>query len=102
MSRQTACGLLVPDQIDEEVYPTIPLAGVRVHAEVTGLCSRVTVTQSYQNLGKKPLEAVYVFPLEEGSAVCGFSVTIEDRKIAGKVLSRDEAFDLYDDSMSAG
>lgn len=102
MIAPTTCGLLYKSEFPEVAPATIPLTGVSVHAVVKGHCSRVTVTQSYENTESKPLEAVYVFPLEEGCAVCGFSVTIGDRRIAGKVLSRDEAFDLYDDSMVEG
>src|SRR5262245_33585899 len=50
----------------------VPLAGVSVEAEITVLCARVVVTQRYVNREASPIEAVYVFPLDEGAAVHGF------------------------------
>ena len=45
---------------------SIPLQGIRLEACLTGLGSEVTVTQRYTNLEAVDVEAVYVFPLEEG------------------------------------
>jgi Ca-activated chloride channel homolog len=96
-------GLLVkPKDTREPARESIPLTGVSVTARVTATANRVTVRQSYRNTEPKPLEAVYVFPLEEGAAVCGFSVTIDGRRLEGKVKPREEAFADYDDAMSEG
>ena len=80
----------------------IPLQGVRIEACLTGLGSEVTVTQRYTNLEAVDVEAVYVFPLEEGAAVCGFTARVGDRLIHGRVEERDKAFEVYDDAMAAG
>lgn len=50
----------------------VPLAGVSIHAEIAGACGRVTVTQRYVNRETTAIEAVYLFPLDERAAVCGF------------------------------
>lgn len=99
---QTAGLLAAPRGVVAGAAPTIPLTGVAVRAQVTSTASRVTVSQSYRNTEPQPLEAVYVFPLEEGSAVCGFAVTIDGRRLTGRVKPRDEAFDEYDDAMAEG
>ena len=80
----------------------IPLQGVRIEARLTGLGSEVTVTQRYTNLEAVDIEAVYVFPLEEGAAVCGFTARVGDRLIRGRVEEREKAFEVYDDAMAAG
>ena len=80
----------------------IPLQGVRIEACLTGLGSEVTITQRYTNLETVDVEAVYVFPLEEGAAVCGFSARVGDRLIYGRVEEREKAFEVYDDAMAAG
>jgi Ca-activated chloride channel family protein len=80
----------------------IPLQGVRIEACLTGLGSEVTVTQRYTNLEAVDVEAVYVFPLEEGAAVCGFTARVGDRLIRGRVEEREKAFEVYDDAMAAG
>ncbi len=80
----------------------IPLEGVAIDAEVRDFCSRVTVTQRYRNLEKKPIEAMYQFPLDERAAVCGFAALVDGVEIVGEVKERDEAFDSYDDAISEG
>jgi len=80
----------------------IPLQGVRIEACLTGLGSEVTVTQRYTNLEAVDVEAVYVFPLAEGAAVCGFTARVGDRLIRGHVEEREKAFEVYDDAMAAG
>jgi len=81
---------------------SIPLQGVRIEVCLTGLGSEVTVTQRYTNLETVDVEAVYVFPLEEGAAVCGFTARVGDRLIRGRVEEREKAFEVYDDAMAAG
>jgi Ca-activated chloride channel family protein len=80
----------------------VPLTGVFVDADVRALGARVTVTQKYRNTETQPIEAVYVFPLDEGAAVCGFEVVIDGVRIVGEVKEREEAFRAYDDAMAAG
>jgi len=81
---------------------TVPLVGVAVDAEVTGLCARVSVAHRYINREGVPIEAVYVFPLDEGAAVCGFEAVIDGVVIVGQVLEREAAFERYDDAMERG
>lgn len=80
----------------------IPLEGVRMESRVTGLCSQTTVTQRYRNKEAQAVEAVYVFPLEEGAAISGFRVYTSDRELEGQIEEREEAFERYDDAMADG
>ncbi len=80
----------------------VPLLGVSISAEIRGFASRVTIQQTFRNSEKRPIEAVYVFPLEEGSAVCDFSVKIGNRLIKGEVEERHKAFVRYDKAISEG
>lgn len=89
------CGLMVQGA-------QVPLRGVRVEAKLTGLCAEVTVAHRYQNTETVPVEAVYVFPLEEGAAVCGFRARVGGRLIEGQVQEREKAFETYDNAMSQG
>jgi Ca-activated chloride channel family protein len=95
---------LVPDRtglISKDDAP-VALAGVAVTADVSGLCAKVTVAQRYINREAQPIEAVYVFPLDEGAAVCGFEAIIDGTLVVGEVKEREEAFRMYDDAMEAG
>lgn len=81
---------------------SVPLEGVRIDAILSGPCVEVTLTQRYRNREPVPVEAVYVFPLEEQAAVCGFAAKVGDTLVRGHVEERDRAFDLYDDAMMDG
>lgn len=47
-------------------FASVPLTGVVVDVQVIDLIAQVTVTQSYVNRETQPIEAVYLFPLDEG------------------------------------
>jgi Ca-activated chloride channel family protein len=80
----------------------VPLSGVSIAADISNFCARVSVTQRYVNRESSPIEAVYVFPLEEGAAVCGFEAIIDGTLVIGEVKERDEAFRMYDDAIERG
>jgi hypothetical protein len=80
----------------------VPLTGVSVSADIVGLCARVTVTQRYENRERSPIEAVYLFPLDEGAAVCGFDALIDGTLVESRAMEREEAFAKYDDALQAG
>jgi Ca-activated chloride channel family protein len=95
MSTQPRCGLFTGEA-------AVPLAGVCIEARLSGACVEVTVTQRFINREQVPVEAVYVFPLDEAAAVCGFAALVGERLIRGKSLERERAFAEYDDAMHAG
>jgi Ca-activated chloride channel family protein len=80
----------------------VPLDGVSIDAEISRFCARVTVTQRYVNREAKPIEAVYVFPLDEGAAVCGFQALIDGTLVIGEVKEREDAFKEYDEALERG
>src|SRR6185295_5140045 len=88
-------GLLVKDQ-------PVPLLGVTAHVEMKDFASRVVLTQRYRNAESHPIEAVYVFPLEEGAAVSAFEAVIGETHVVGTVEEREKAFERYDDALAAG
>ena len=85
-----------------ETRQPIPLDHVRVEAHVIDLCARVTIHQAYRNREDVPLEVVYVFPVDERAAVCGFEATVDGVRYVGQAKERDEAFKEYDDALEAG
>ena len=80
----------------------VALAGVSVEAEISSFCARVAVSQRYVNHEAQPIEAVYVFPLEEGAAVCGFEAIVDGTLVVGEVKEREKAFRDYDDAIERG
>ncbi len=81
---------------------SVALAGVSVDAEISSFCARVVVAQRYVNRESHPIEAVYVFPLDEGAAVCGFEAVIDGTLVVGEVKEREDAFRMYDDAIEQG
>ncbi len=92
---QVTAGLLVEGE-------PIPLEGVSVEATIKDFCTRVVLTQRYVTREEKPVEALYVFPVDETAAVCGFEALIDDVHVVGEVKEKDEAFEIYDDAIAEG
>jgi Ca-activated chloride channel family protein len=86
----------------DDASTPIPLVGVSVEGTITGLCARVSVAHRYRNAEATPIEAVYLFPLDEGAAVCGFEAVIDDVVVVGRVEERDRAFERYDEAIEQG
>ena len=80
----------------------VPLIGVSIDAEIRSVYARVVVAQRYVNRESNPIEAVYVFPLDEGAAVCGFEAIVDGTLVIGEVHEREKAFEIYDDAMEQG
>ena len=79
-----------------------PLRGTRVSARVSGFVTRVTVEQTFENPYSRPVEAVYLFPLPEDSAVDGMEMRAGDRTIVASIFRRHEARERYDDARERG
>jgi hypothetical protein len=55
----------------------VPLLGVSVQVDVVDFCSRTCITQQFASSASTDVNAVYVFPLDERAAVCGFEADID-------------------------
>ena len=80
----------------------VPLLGVKASGDIIGRGARIKISQRFKNQEPNPVEAVYKFPLPEGSAVCGFSVLVNGRRITGEVEEKDKAFEKYDQALTKG
>lgn len=87
---------------DGSVRLEFPLKHTRVDAEVSGLVSRVVVTQTFTNPYTDTIEAVYTFPLPHEAAVTDLTIRLGDREIRGTIERREEARRLYEDARNAG
>ncbi len=113
-----ACSLAAPLQIASPVYTDpgevpqlriaggektpLPLEHTDVKADITGFVARVEVKQIYSNPSKNPLEAIYVFPLPENSAVDDMRIRIGDREIRAEIKKRDDARKTYETAKQQG
>jgi len=80
----------------------IPLRGVDFQVVIRDMGAQVTVSQHFQNQENNPIEAVYLFPLPESAAICGFEVRLGERVITGRVEEKETAFAQYDEAIREG
>ncbi len=80
----------------------LPLKSTSAAVNISGVIADVLVTQVYKNEGKKPLEAIYIFPASTRAAVYGMKMTIGKRIIEAKIKKRDEARSEYEQARNAG
>ncbi|KAK1152874.1 von Willebrand factor A domain-containing protein 5A-like [Acipenser oxyrinchus oxyrinchus] len=90
------CGLLTLK------HEPVPLKGISVQLKVQGFVADVCSTLSYENSESSPVEAVFVFPMEEDSSVYDFHAEIGGVKIQAEIREKQEARDTYDDALSSG
>jgi Ca-activated chloride channel family protein len=79
-----------------------PLVHTEVKAEISGILTRVTVRQDFQNLFENPIEAVYAFPLPHNAAVDDMTIHVGRRTIRGIIKRREEARAIYEQARAQG
>jgi Ca-activated chloride channel family protein len=92
---------------DDEGSPGIrevplPLKHTDVKARIEGYISTVNVRQQFHNPFDTKIEATYMFPLPEKSAVSEFLMIIGERKIRGILREKKEAEAIYNQARSQG
>ena len=87
---------------DDPELDQLPLKSTLVEVNISGVIADVLVTQVYKNEGKRPLEAIYVFPASTRAAVYGMKMTIGERIITANIAEREEARRRYEDAKHAG
>ncbi|XP_076120578.1 protein mono-ADP-ribosyltransferase PARP4 [Alosa pseudoharengus] len=81
---------------------TLPLQAVHVKCKLVDLLSQVIIFQTYSNPNPTPIEAKYVFPLEESAAVCGFEAFINGKHVIGQVKEKEQARKEYKQAIEMG
>src|SRR5258708_4527205 len=54
------------------------------------------VTQVFHNTEKRPVEALFTFPVPRGASVASFSMWINGKEMLGEVLEKKRAREIYD------
>ncbi|NXL52624.1 PARP4 polymerase, partial [Podilymbus podiceps] len=80
----------------------IPLEGVYIKARIIDFTAQVVMFQTYTNQNSKPIEAKYVFPLDDKAAVCGFEAFINGKHVIGEVKEKKQAHREYRKAISQG
>ncbi|MEM7599981.1 MAG: VIT domain-containing protein, partial [Verrucomicrobiota bacterium] len=88
--------------VETSEVEVFPLLATEVDVKISGIIANVEVRQTYQNRGKSPLEAIYVFPGSTRAAVHGLALKIEDRTIEADVQERQQANATYEQAKNEG
>lgn len=90
--------------VDPEGRPIIgfPLQATFVDVRIDGPMAQVSVEQTFENPFSGPIEAVYVFPMDDDAAVHAYSFRIGEREVVGRIEERDAARQRYEDARDAG
>jgi Ca-activated chloride channel family protein len=86
---------------DSGVYTELAInTGIRL--DITGLLSRVEITQSFSNHGSHWAEGIYRFPLPEGAAVDRMRIKVGERVLEGEIQEKEIARQTYQNARDAG
>ena len=80
----------------------LPLLSTSADVSIAGVIADVRVTQVYKNSGKRPIEAIYVFPASTRAAVYAMKMTIGDRVITAEIQEREKARRNYEEAKQKG
>ena len=87
---------------DDPDIDRLPLKSTDVQVTVSGVIADVTVTQVYTNEGRRPIEAVYIFPAATRAAVYGLTMRIGERTIEAEIKPGQAARQIYEQARQAG
>ncbi|XP_026634888.1 von Willebrand factor A domain-containing protein 5A-like [Microtus ochrogaster] len=90
------CGLITGNK------ESVPLKSISVTLSINDFVASVSATLNYENEEKVPLEAIFVFPMDEDSAVYSFEALVDGKKIVAELQEKMEAHSIYEDAFSQG
>lgn len=80
----------------------LPLRSIEAAVNITGLVGRVVLSQGFHNPHDVPLEATFIFPLPDRSAVTAMRMTAAGRVIEAELKERGQARQEYDQAITEG
>jgi Ca-activated chloride channel homolog len=95
-SREAGLGTLATER------GNLPLERVDAAVLITGLVSRIELTQGFHNPHDVPLEATYIFPLPDRAALTALTMTADDRTVEAALQERGAAREAYDQALAEG
>lgn len=80
----------------------VPLKSISVTLSINDFVAAVAATLNYENEEKVPLEAMFVFPMDEDSAVYSFEALVDGKKIVAELQDKTKAHSKYEEALSQG
>ncbi|XP_008050801.2 von Willebrand factor A domain-containing protein 5A isoform X2 [Carlito syrichta] len=90
------CGLLTSQ------HEPVPLKSISVSLSIYEFVAGVSATLNYENEEKVPLEAFFLFPMDEDSAVYSFEALVDGKKIVAELQDKMQAQTNYENAISQG
>ncbi|XP_027760878.1 von Willebrand factor A domain-containing protein 5B1 [Empidonax traillii] len=90
----------MPGLINWATLSPLPLTASEVTSCVSGYAFGMTALLTYHNPDPQALEGLFVFPLDEGTAVVGFEAAVSRRVVTVQIKDRAKIDDTYLDSCS--
>jgi Ca-activated chloride channel homolog len=100
--RSLAPYLMVLGEGNGSAAERVPLKETSADVSIAGVIARVQVHQLFENSGRVPIEAVYVFPASTRAAVHGVRMKIGSRTIEAKIDRRQAARESYEAARREG
>lgn len=72
------------------------MESVKVNAAINGGVAQTDVEQVWRNDTERPQEGSYLFPVPEGATLSDFALYDGDKKMAARLLDKDEARETYE------
>ncbi|XP_012325644.2 von Willebrand factor A domain-containing protein 5A isoform X1 [Aotus nancymaae] len=80
----------------------VPLKSISVSVSIYEFVAGVSATLNYENEEEVPLEAIFVFPMDEDSAVYSFEALVDGTKIVAELQDKMKARTNYKNAISQG
>ncbi|XP_028722098.1 von Willebrand factor A domain-containing protein 5A-like isoform X1 [Peromyscus leucopus] len=80
----------------------VALKSIAVTLSIKDFVAGVSATLNYENEEKVPLEAFFVFPTDEDTAVYSFEALVDGKKIVAELQDKYEAHLKYEEDLSGG
>ena len=82
---------------------SVPLKSIHIRGKILDMVSKVTIFQEYENIEENPMEAKFIFPLDnENTAICDFEAFINDKHIIGICKEKEEAHREFREAVAKG
>uniref|UniRef100_A0A5F8GJ45 VIT domain-containing protein n=1 Tax=Monodelphis domestica TaxID=13616 RepID=A0A5F8GJ45_MONDO len=80
----------------------VPLKSISVDVSINQFVADVSATLDYKNEETGPVEALFVFPMDEDSAVYSFQAVVDGKNIVGEIREKQKAQEDYENAISQG
>ncbi len=87
--------IIVNETSDLQQNVPLVLVAQNIQAEFVEQVASYAIKQTFQNQSQQAIEGIFYFPLPRGSQVTDFNYTVNGKKLAGELLEKDKAREIY-------